>query len=61
VLEYLNTALEAVILASLEIGPLDEACEEDVELCLHIGNAVEDLNAAIQKIAPEARELKNEL
>jgi hypothetical protein len=51
VLEFLEIAFTAVRRASIAVGPVSDADSEDVELCLHIGNAVEDLKAAMKEIS----------
>lgn len=50
VLAYLKIALEAVMKASMAAGPVNDADECDVALCIHIENAVADIKAAQEEL-----------
>jgi hypothetical protein len=50
ILWFLEKALDDTRLASRSAGTVNDAESENVELCLHIGNAVEDLKAAMKEL-----------
>jgi hypothetical protein len=50
VMRHLETAKEAVGKASTAAGPVSEADDDSVVLCVHIGQAVYALNDAIEEV-----------
>jgi hypothetical protein len=47
---HLLIAKEQVTEASMAAGPVDDAVPDDVTVCILIGNAVEDLTAALKEL-----------